>query len=387
VPFCPKCGYEYREGAARCSTCGGPLIAEAARVERRAGFAPLDLILTWFTRGPFWRAWIDTARRDLTSLPRLFLRGTATVFRHPILYLLPVALFAGNQWMVYHNVSAMASTRAYRETYPAEELPEGAAQIIWQRVSALPQALTQAFSQGRVGQTIRYPLPGVPVPDFHWVRMINPTAPKWFDAWPAEAISWLLIILLNALFFAGMFGRLKSLMSDPVAEGFLSCADRYFGRMIGLTAVEYGFILAWVYLFRLDWMTKVMGVVSPAVSIIAFTFAPYAVVVFGVYVHRAIAAAVGFVLRHLPAVVVLLAAVTILECAIHLLGPSFPGGPIGGGYIVRWIPANLLLMLFGLCIWGMMMQWYVEAARPAEVRATESLGTVTGLPTCDEVPG
>jgi hypothetical protein len=364
MPFCPNCRYEYTEGATHCSTCGAPLVDELPPElahEPRLGFAPADRVAGWFARGPFWRAWIETARQDLTAFPRLFLGGAAIVFRHPILYLLPLVLFAGHQWMVYHNTSAMASRGAYWEMYPREEESEGATQIIWKRVSALPHVLAQAFSRGRAGDVMRYPLPAVPVPDLGWVRTMNPNAPRWFGTWPAQATYWLLIIFLNALLYAGMFARLKSLMSEQPPEDFLSGTDRYFVRMAGLTAIEYGFILAWIYLFRSPWMSEVMRVVSPALSMFAFTFAPYAVVVFGAHVHRAIAAAVGFVLRHLPAVVVLLAAVTVFECAIQLVGPSFAGGPIAGGYTARWIPANLLLMLFGLCIWGMMMQWYVEA--------------------------
>jgi len=116
--FCPICRYEYREGATHCYTCGAELVDEP-RFEvvkpLSLGFAPLDSVATWFGRGPF-RRWIATAWRDLLCFPRFFARGTAAVFRNPILYLLPLLFFAANHCLIYRDMHAHEGSLVTYET-------------------------------------------------------------------------------------------------------------------------------------------------------------------------------------------------------------------------------------------------------------------------------
>jgi len=361
MPFCPKCGYDYREGATRCSTCGGPLIAEAPREERRVGFAPLDRVLDWFARGAFWRAWIEIARADLLSFPRLFTRGTATVFRNPVLYLLPLVLLFGNQWLMHRNLAAMQRQEQSRP-FAREEGPPDIRAAVVKRVVGLPAAFAHALSSGQAGYWLRDALPAVPLPAPGLLRQLNPAAPRWLDSRAADAAWFVIIALAVALFYAGMFARLKSLTAGETPEAFLYGLDRFFTRMAGLTLVTSALLFGWISLWRQStWMPSAAAVARSYLMLVLFVMAPCAVVVEGVHIHRAIATSVKFVLRHLPAFVVLLVAATFVWSLILAIAAS----PVSfdPSYALRDAPAALLLMLFGLCVWGMMMQWYVEAAR------------------------
>lgn len=368
MPFCPNCRYEYRETARTCPKCNAELVSELPpETQPHVGFAPLDVIAAWLAaRRPGLKGCLAVARQDLVSFPRFFIRGAAIVFRHPILYLLPVLLFAGQQYMTYRYVSAMDSRQGYRLPFgfePREE-PVRIGEAIWQRVSSLPGSFAKAFSQGRAGDIARYPLPAAPVPPPALIRTVNPRAPRWFVSRPVAAAYWAVFAFVTALLYAGMFARLKSAMPGGQPQGFLYGMDHFFARMTGLMAVQMGFALAQMYMFRPPLFAHVMRALSPPLSTILFMFAPYAVVVHGVHVHRAIAASVRFVLRHLPAVLALLVGATAAEALVlGVLGPMPRRAFIGAGFVLRGIPASLLLMLLGLCVWGMMMQWYVEATK------------------------
>jgi len=140
--------------------------------------------------------------------------------------------------------------------------------------------------------------------------------------------------------------------------------EQYFLRMAGVVALYFGLTLAQIYLFRWDWLADTLRVLWLPLPIVAFMFAPYAVVVHGVHVHRAIAVSVRFAVRHLPALAALLVGVTVVQWALLQIGAPVQRPPsIDTRMVLRGMPAALLLMLFGLCVWGMMMQWYAESAQ------------------------
>jgi len=370
MPFCPTCGFEYREGATRCSTCGARLIAEPLRsAGPHVGFAPADIIAGWLARQrPFWNAWVRTAGEDLRSFPRFFLRGVGVVFRHPLLYLLPLALFIANQYMVYRYTEVLQA-RGYSDAMPfsREQPAESLREAISRRLSTLPTFFGKAVFQVRVG-SISDPLPAIPLPYPDWVRQAHPELPRWFTGLPVQAAYWVFLALSTALFDAGMYARLKFLVMGEQPPGFISGMERYFWRMAGRVALGLALLLALIYSFRLPLGAFLIPVETlwRVIGAVLFMFASYAVVVDGVHVHRAVVASARFVFAHLPAVIALLAGITFVQAVIFAtFAPERLQGPVTTTFVLRQAPSALLLMLFGFCIWGMVMQWYVAAGRLA----------------------
>lgn len=359
MPFCPNCRYEYTEGARRCSTCGAPLVDELPpqpEPQPRVGFAPADGFVNWFARGPFWRAWIQTARQDLTAFPRYFARGAAIVFRHPILYLIPLLFFAGDQCLTYRRASvAMAEDRARPFIPPEQSEPVGT--MIRRRVAAVPKFFASSFLIGRSANTIRQPIPWVPLP-----------TPEVFGAgfqWYGRRlwyISYLILAgILGAAFHAGLYGRLRSRVMGEPLQPFTADMGRYFLMMAELDVAQVGLAYAFVGLFNLGRFQTAVETLGSWMLLFGFAVAAYAVAVDRVHLHRAIMASARFVLRHLPAMIVLLAAIASVHTLIGAALAPDPPRVLDTLFVLKETPVYLLFTLFNLCIWGMMMQWYVEA--------------------------
>ncbi|UCH33371.1 MAG: hypothetical protein JSV65_12405 [Armatimonadota bacterium] len=366
MPFCPNCRYEYVVAARRCPKCDVPLVADLPAQERRQfGFEPLERAVKWLASRIALAPWVNTARDDLRSFPRFAGRGIVTVFRHPVLYLLPLLMFAGAQFDLYLTARAVERSRAYADSaaIPPVREPGSLREIAWQRVSSLPSFFGRAIAEGWIGRAARDPLPSVPVPQSRqraYFETRTDREPAWYEAHIWIAVYLAVVLILTAPFDSAMYARLKSLTLGERPLSFLAGLERYLYPIAGVLVLRYILLLGVIFAAETDGLVPVARAIRAILVIMLFMFAPYAVVVHDVGVRQAIKAAGRFAIRHLLGVACILVGVTFAEWAI---------GQVAAPTYVRYdvltmlysIPVHLLLMLLGLCVWGMMMQWYVEA--------------------------
>ena len=358
MPFCPNCRYEYTEGATRCSTCGAALVDEltppAPKVPRAAGLHTSGALILRVTR-----LWIESIRKDVPAFPRYFARGAGTVFRHPILLILPLVVISAYDLAIYSQMRQTPSpaSRLVRRTHfepePTRLIPLARARAA--EVGFKVRLMLESGSFIDIGQAS---LPAVLLPHPQTLASAETQRAPW-SGWAVWLAYIAVLLALTALYQSGMLFRLRSLVLEEPQVSFVRGATRLFVPMAELVAFPYA--AAWV----LRPLREHESIVNPAwiVMVLAFIFAGQVMAVQTVHLGRGVRGSIGFVLRHLPAVLLLLVATAFVESVlISGLRPRTQSLP-DASYWLLSIPGHAVWFGFATCIWAMKMWWYVEATR------------------------
>jgi len=356
MPFCPNCRYEYTEGATRCSTCGTALVNELAppapKAPRAVGLRTAGRLILRVVQ-----LWVDSTRKDIPAFPRYLVRGAAIVFRHPILLILPLGVISAYDLAIYAQMRQTPSpaSRLVRHTHfepePTRLVPLARARAA--EVGFKVRVMLKSGSFIDIGQAS---LPPVLLPHPWSLASAETQAGPWYG-WAVWLAYIALLLALTGLYQSGMLVRLRSLVLEEPQVSFVRGATRLFVPMAELVAFPYA--AAWV----LRPLREHESIVDPAwiVMVLAFIFAGQVMAVQTVHLGRGVRGSIGFVLRHLPAVLLLLVATAFVESVlISGLRPRMQSLP-DASYWLLSIPGHAVWFGFATCIWAMKMYWYVEA--------------------------
>lgn len=382
MPWCPKCGAEYREGLTTCAKCQAALVEERPPAPRRLWRESLPPVVQRLLRKV---AATGACAREALRLFR----------RHPSLLLVPALL-----------AFADAGVRgASHFSYGRESSPRAGVTVTgptWIPVTPSDWASEKLLTVSTIGEFARpIPTPSLtPVVGAWWATRYRPVPND--DALPltrplmaASMLVSLIDIALGAVILAGYYGMVCTLVSSGARpqRSFRAGVRRHWLRFLQVGVIIWA-LLAWLPL--LQFFVSESQALSSAGSIwvrrvvpVAFFFLAlplYIVVLDGEFAITAIRRSVCTVGAHLGEMVALLVGFALARALVLypllLLSQRFDvnrvlaqggdvpsRGALWGASLTSAFVANIWTSILGVWLCLTMFFWY-RAVTPQPASAT-----------------